>query len=65
MLQFLKFLGYLAVLLAVVPLAGLCATGSLRQAWAYTKMWLTVVGGMAAAGFVVFAVLWAIIPAPG
>lgn len=63
-MEFLQFLGYLAIMLAIVPLAGLCMTGSWRQAWQYTRMWLTVVGSMALAGFVLFLLMWTIIPAP-
>jgi hypothetical protein len=42
MVQFLKFMGYLAVLLAVVPLAGFAVTGSWRQALRYTAAWARV-----------------------
>ena len=38
----------MSILLAVVPITGLCVFGgSWKHAWAYTKQWLYVVGGMA------------------
>jgi len=64
MVQFLKFIGFAAIMLAIVPLAGLCATGSWRAAWRYTRIWLAVVGSLAGIGFVLFGIMWAIIPAP-
>lgn len=52
--HFLKFCGYLAVMLAIVPLAGFCVSGSWRAAWHYTKGWLQVMGIMIALAGVVF-----------
>lgn len=44
----LRFVVSMSILLAVVPITGLCVFGgSWRHAWAYTKQWLYVVGGMA------------------
>lgn len=64
-LYLLKFLGYELMLLAVVPLAGLCVTGSWRHAWAYTKIWLRTVGFMVLAAAVVFIVVMQVVPNPG
>ena len=39
---------------SIVPITGLCVFGgSWKHAWAYTKQWLYVVGGMALAGFLI------------
>lgn len=46
--EMLKALPYLLLMIAVVPLAGFCVTGSLRHAWRYSKIWFSVVGGMVA-----------------
>lgn len=41
----------MGILLSVVPITGLLVFGgSWKHAWAYTKQWLYVVGGMALAG---------------
>jgi hypothetical protein len=63
--QFLKFLGFLAVLLAVVPLAGLCATGSWRLAWRFTQDWARVIGWMILVAAVVFLLVMDFMPSPG
>jgi hypothetical protein len=34
-----KALAYVLAMLAIVPLAGFCATGSVRQAWRFTLDW--------------------------
>lgn len=44
-------------MLAIVPLAGLCVTGSWKHAWRYTKDWLRAIGILCA----VAAVLWLLI----
>lgn len=41
-------------MLAIVPLAGFCVSGSWRSAWHYTKGWLQVMGIMIALAAVVF-----------
>lgn len=64
MLQFLKFIGYLAVMLAVVPLAGFAVTGSWRQAWRYTMAWARVMLWTIAAGIVVTLVVTQFIAPP-
>jgi hypothetical protein len=63
--QFLKFLGLLAVLLLVVPLAGLAVTGSWVLAWRYTKTWARVIAWTAAVGAVVSLIALQFMPPPG
>lgn len=63
-MQILKFLGYLSVMLATVPLFGLLVTGSPKQAWRYTKQWAVVVGIMVAAGLLIGGIALLVIPAP-
>lgn len=41
------------ILFSVVPLAGLCTFGNLRQTWAYTKTWFIVYFSMVGAGLVI------------
>ena len=41
---------YLLIMLAVVPLFGLLATGSLSAAWRYTKDWLRIMALMLVVG---------------
>lgn len=57
MLYFLKFCGYAAVMLAIIPLAGLCVSGSWRGAWQYAKAW----GRVMLITFAVAAVIWLVI----
>jgi hypothetical protein len=57
MIQLLKFLGYLAVLLSIVPIVGLCVTGSVRQAWRYTRDWSRVMLGTVLVAAIVFIVV--------
>lgn len=45
----LKALPYVVAMLAIVPLAGFCVTGSWKQAWRYTRDWLRVMAILAAA----------------
>lgn len=53
------------MLLCVVPLAGLCATGSWRQAWRYSRDWGRVVLLLViAAAAVVWLVIGAAITPP-
>lgn len=61
MVKFLQFLGYLAIMLAVVPLAGLCVTGSWKQAWRYTLAWGRAVGILVLAALVVFLIVWGMV----
>ena len=61
-MDFLRFLGYMAVLLAVVPLAGFCVTGSWRHAWRYTRDWLRVMLGIVIAAAVLFMVVRPMMP---
>ena len=53
MLDFLKFLGYVAVMLAVVPLVGLMVSGSRKAAWQYTKDWFRSIGLIALVALVI------------
>jgi hypothetical protein len=55
--SFLRFLGYLAVLLCIVPLVGLCVTGSWRHALRYTRDW----GRVMLLTVFVAAVVWLVI----
>jgi hypothetical protein len=64
LIHFLKICGYFAILIAVVPLAGLCLTGTWRGAWAMLKMWGSVMGLTIAAAAVVWLIIWPFIPAP-
>lgn len=52
-----RFLCYLAILLAVVPLWGLAVTGTLRGAWRFSRDWAVVMGWTIVAGCVVFLML--------
>lgn len=51
-------------MLAVVPLAGLCVTGSWKQAWRYTLAWGRAVGVLVLAAAVVSMIVWGMIPTP-
>lgn len=62
--QFLKFAGYLAVLLAVVPLAGLAVTGSWKQALRYTRAWGRVMLWTIVAAAVLYLVISQFMPSP-
>jgi uncharacterized membrane protein len=62
--QFLKFLGYLAVLLAIVPLAGMAVTGSWRQAWRYSRDWARVILWTIIAAAVLFLLVSQFMPSP-
>jgi hypothetical protein len=64
MLWFLQFLGYVAVMLAVVPLYGFLVSGSWRAAWRYTKDWGRVMGLIIAAA-ILLALIVGAIPASG
>jgi hypothetical protein len=57
MLYFLKFCGYAAVMLAIIPIAGFCVSGSLRGAWRYSKAW----GQVMLIIFAVAGVFWLIL----
>jgi hypothetical protein len=61
----LKFVGYMLVLLATVPLSGFLVTGSPKQAWAFTKRWARAVTFLAVIGLAVGGVVLLIIPPPG
>lgn len=52
------------ILFSVVPTAGLLCFGNVRQAWAYTKDWLTVIGGMLAVAAVLSTLFWLILTPP-
>lgn len=58
MWKFLEFLGYMAVMLAWVPLAGLLAGGSWRNAKAYTLAWAKAIGWLFAAALLIGAILY-------
>lgn len=60
--QFLKFIGYLAIMLAIVPLAGFLVTGSWRSAWRYAKDWGRVMLGTIAMAAVLYLVVAQFIP---
>jgi hypothetical protein len=64
MIQFLKFVGFLAVLLAVVPLAGFAVTGSWRMALRYALDWLRVMAWTIIAAAVVLLVVMPLIGPP-
>lgn len=64
MIEFLKFLGYLAMLLLIVPLAGLCVTGSWKQAWRYSRDWGRVIAATIVVGALVFLVVFQFMPSP-
>ena len=49
---------------SVVPITGLLCFGNVKQALAYTKDWLIVIGGMVALALVLFAVFWLILSPP-
>lgn len=50
----LRFVVAISIMASIVPITGLCVFGgSWKHAWAYTKQWLYVVGGMALAGFLI------------
>jgi len=51
-------------MLAVVPLAGLCVTGSWRSAWRYTLAWGRAVGILVLLGLVVSLIVWGMLPTP-
>jgi hypothetical protein len=54
----LKLLGYLLIMAAVVPLAGLAVTGGdWRAAWRYCKDWLRIVVATAVIGCILFLML--------
>lgn len=63
--KFSKLLGILALMVAWVSFVGLCVLGSCKQAWRYTRIWLAVVGGLAAVGLVLGALMPLILPPPG
>jgi hypothetical protein len=62
MFQSLVFVGALAVLLVIIPLAGLGATGSWRQAWRYARDWGRVMLGTIVTAAIVFAVVAELMP---
>jgi hypothetical protein len=62
--QLLKFLGYLAAMLCVVPLAGLCVFGSRKLAWRYTIAWGRVMLILMAAGVLLWLVVSPFMPSP-
>lgn len=64
MVQFLKFCGYLGCMLLVVPLAGLCVTGSWKQALRYSYAWGRVMVIMLLAGGALFLVVQQFTPTP-
>jgi hypothetical protein len=49
-ISFLKFCGYMLILLSVVPLTGLMVFGNKKQAWAYTKDWFKAIGWIVLVG---------------
>jgi hypothetical protein len=56
--EWLRFPMAALMLLAVVPLAGVCTFGNWKQAKAYTLIWSKVVGGMVlAASFIALLLL--------
>jgi len=52
------------IMFSVVPITGLLCFGNAKQAWAYTKDWLRVVGGMIAVAAVLSALFWLILTPP-
>jgi hypothetical protein len=61
MIYFLQIIGIIAAMCCIVPLVGLAVTGSLRQALAYTLIWLQTMGYCALFG----GLLWLALPSPG
>ena len=52
LLRYLKLAGLTVIFLGIVPLAGFLVSGSAKQAWEYTKIWLRTIGLLIAAGAV-------------
>lgn len=61
---FLQVVLIFGAMFSVVPITGLLCFGNVRQAWAYTKDWLRVIGGMIAISAVLFVLLWLILTPP-
>lgn len=53
-----KLVGAFAVLLSVIPVTGLLCFGNVKQAWAYTKDWLRVMGFIFALAAIAGLVFW-------
>lgn len=51
--EWLRFPVAIAMLVSVVPIAGLVTFGNWRQAKAYTAIWLKITGGMVLIGCVI------------
>lgn len=62
--KFLSFVGYMLVLLAVVPLTGLLCFGNVKQAVAYTKDWLRVIAGIVVLAAIGALAFWPFMPPP-
>lgn len=56
--NFLKFVGIVLVMLAVVPLFGLLMFGSWKMALAYSKAWAKAIGWLLVAGVVISIVMY-------
>jgi hypothetical protein len=54
----------IGIMFSVVPITGLLCFGNVRQAWAYTKDWLRVVGGMVVVAAVLAWLFWLILTPP-
>lgn len=52
------------MMLCVVPLVGLGVFGNAKQAWAYTRDWLRVIGLLIAAAVIVALVMYPLTPPP-
>ena len=61
-MKVIRFLGYLLILLAVVPISGLLTFGSWRQAIEYTKAWGRAIGWLLLAAGVFALILFPFIP---
>lgn len=62
MSQVLIFVGALAVMLAVVPLAGFAVTGSWKHALRYARAWGTSIAILVAAGMLLGLLIWPFMP---
>jgi hypothetical protein len=55
--KFFQFVGYLLVMLSIIPIAGYLVTGTWRGAWAYARDWARAVLIMICAGFVLAIIM--------
>lgn len=60
----LKLVLIFGTMFAVVPLAGLFATGNWRQAWEYTRDWLRAIGFLVLAAAILGLLLLPFMPPP-